>query len=445
MTPAFPPDQQAGSRRWEMFAGHLKERGIALDVVASDPSQVPAPDWERVRDLPENVRAFGVLTREKTWLTAVGRGLARLGKSRLRIGIRPERGSGPEESLTRRPEELTRVPRSLGDLLKLYVVLHDYLTWRGWARDATKAATPLALKNEYDAIVTTGPPHLTHLAGRKIAEKAGVPWVMEFRDPWSLVSSIPSSSATRIHYDLAGYHERRIINRAGMVIVLTDSMGLDLAKTYPSVASRIVTVRNGSDEDPGPPPWRGRFVVCYAGEIYLDRDPRPLFRAAGLAIRRLGLRPDQFEIRLIGSVEKYGARSMKDVAQEAGVCDHLTLLRHMPRSELRAHLAEASVLVSLPQDHTHSIPAKLFDYVRYPAWLFAITDRDSEVARVFQGTLAEIFQRDDVEGMARALEVHYAEFVAGLIPSPADVEGALTRKVQAEYLVEQLTERVFLN
>ena len=36
-----------------------------------------------------------------------------------------------------------------------------------------------------DAIVSTGPPHSMHLIARKLTLATGIPWVADFRDPWT--------------------------------------------------------------------------------------------------------------------------------------------------------------------------------------------------------------------------------------------------------------------
>lgn len=36
-----------------------------------------------------------------------------------------------------------------------------------------------------DAIVTTGPPQSMHLIGLRLSQATGIPWVADFRDPWT--------------------------------------------------------------------------------------------------------------------------------------------------------------------------------------------------------------------------------------------------------------------
>ena len=47
-------------------------------------------------------------------------------------------------------------------------------------------AKKIISKNDIKAIITTGPPQSTHLIGLSL-EKYKIPWVADFRDPWTNV------------------------------------------------------------------------------------------------------------------------------------------------------------------------------------------------------------------------------------------------------------------
>jgi hypothetical protein len=53
-----------------------------------------------------------------------------------------------------------------------------------WRSFAYKKALQIIEAENIDAIITTGPPHSTHLIGKKLKEKTNIPWIADFRDPW---------------------------------------------------------------------------------------------------------------------------------------------------------------------------------------------------------------------------------------------------------------------
>ena len=44
-------------------------------------------------------------------------------------------------------------------------------------------------KNQFDTIITTGPPHSIHLIGLDIKKEIDINWIADFRDPWFMLSS----------------------------------------------------------------------------------------------------------------------------------------------------------------------------------------------------------------------------------------------------------------
>ncbi len=56
---------------------------------------------------------------------------------------------------------------------------------RPWAERAAKAILSNRLVERDDVLITFGQPMSDHLAGLKIKQRLGVPWIAHFSDPWS--------------------------------------------------------------------------------------------------------------------------------------------------------------------------------------------------------------------------------------------------------------------
>jgi uncharacterized membrane protein YbhN (UPF0104 family) len=212
-----------------------------------------------------------------------------------------------------------------------------------------------------------------------------------------------------------------------------------MARTYPR--KRIISVLNGYDEDPLPPsPPRTRFLIAYSGSIYLDRDPRLAFRAAARVVRELELTPAEFGFEFVGSGGRYGGGSLEDLAAQEGLAGYVQAFPERPRAEAMAFLARACVLLSLPQDSTLSIPSKIYEYMRFPAWMLVLTDGGSATDRVLAGTDADVLRPDDVDGMTVVLRRRWEAFAAGERPAPIARHPHLSRRHQARVLMDALAE-----
>ncbi|MEJ2628853.1 MAG: hypothetical protein P8078_09880, partial [bacterium] len=55
----------------------------------------------------------------------------------------------------------------------------------GWNGFAYRKAKDIIKKYKIDTIITTSPPHSTQLIGLKLKKKFNIPWIADFRDPWT--------------------------------------------------------------------------------------------------------------------------------------------------------------------------------------------------------------------------------------------------------------------
>jgi glycosyltransferase involved in cell wall biosynthesis len=209
------------------------------------------------------------------------------------------------------------------------------------------------------------------------------------------------------------------VRRADLIITTTGPAAEALARRHPAVRGRIRAIPNGVDDDPLPVVERpDRFIIAYAGTIYLDRDPRPLFHGAARFLAQHHLSPSTCTIEFMGEVRSYNGTSLTALARETGVAEHLRLHPPQPRAEALRFLAGASVLVCLPQDSTLAIPAKLFEYLRFPAAVLALATQDSATGQLLGPSAADVVAPDDPDGIAAALARHYAVWASGRRPAP---------------------------
>ena len=55
----------------------------------------------------------------------------------------------------------------------------------GWNKYAYRKAEEIIKNQKIDCIITTGPPHSSHLIGLKIKKKYKLKWLVDLRDPWT--------------------------------------------------------------------------------------------------------------------------------------------------------------------------------------------------------------------------------------------------------------------
>ncbi len=430
----FPPAQSAGSLRWQKLCRFAAARGWAVDVITADPALTNPTPSAALAALPAGTRVFGV-RRPRIWEEDLEANLWRWFKKPRGAPSKPSAGpvEGLPESLA--PDEI-RWRLTGRDLIRAWTAWLEFRRDGGWARGVTATGLQLAARERYAAVISCGPPHLAHTAARRIAERLDRPLILDLRDPFATWRRLPAPIASPLWFRLARWHEDRAVARAALVVANTEPLRQALAADHPGAAACFLTVTNGYDEDdPMPTTSHGdRFTIAYAGAVYLDRDPQPLFRALAAVVRSLGLTPDQLGIEFIGDAGSYGDVPLSAMAADEGIGDYLTVVPKLPRDELFARLAKAAMLLSLPQDSKFAIPSKVFEYLRFDAWVLVLADRGSPTEELLRETSVDVVAPGDHPALVDAIRHRVVEFRSGHRPRRLEASTRLSRAHQAEIL-----------
>ena len=443
----FPPSSATGALRWEMLSRLASERGLDCDVLTLHPDELREPDLRRLDGLPPGIRVFGVRPAQllAQRVEAVAWELYRR--------LRPRRPL-PHGSGVRATEALPESAPEPGSFARAEVrfAALEFRSWTrayhawleahrdlAWGHAAGKVARALAGPGTHAAVVSCGPPHMPHAAAAECALALRLPYVMDMRDPWRLQQRLIAGVASPVWYRLAVAWEERCVRAARLVVTNTDPFREQMQALYPSKRDRVITVMNGFDEDPVPSvPRDPRFLIAYAGSIYLDRDPRPLLRAGARLIAAERLMPQQIGFAFIGNTESYGGIPVRQIAAEEGISDYVSTGPARPRAEAHAFMASATLLVSLPQDSDLAIPSKIFEYLNFEAWVLALARQDSATGRAVAGTSIDLADPDDVGGIYAVIARRWREFNSGQRPSRRQGVAHLSRRHQAKQLFDRL-------
>jgi len=394
----FPPLGGIGSVRMREFAHHL-----------------PAYGWHPIVLAPRNgayMRDERALYPEDLVLRSRSIELSRLGKRALRIG-------GDDVA----PAQIGRLRGAVRAAARNTLYYPDAQV--GWFAPAVARGLRALRAHPFDLIFSSSYPITAHLIARLLQRYSKLPWIAEFRDPWS-ERLAPGSRAK----DRADRLEAAPARGAPGAVMPSPSWApLPAAKWGRPV--RVIT--NGHDLDstcvarPGP---QEKFVVGYLGSFYPDRQD---LNAAFEAIRQLNdsgaRRVDG--LRVIGEVHPIMLAELK----RRGLASLLDVTGFVPQDQAMAALRSCSALLFAgPRDAREilrgEIAGKVFEYLAsgLPIVYVGVSDCDAaDLLRHHAG--CHILDTADPAGVARALMCargrHYARDVADL------GRAALTRQLAA--------------
>ena len=427
----FPPSGGAGVQRTLKFTKYLRAAGVEPVVLTVRAGAYPSLDASLAADVPEGVRV--VRTRA---LDPFGLYGALTGRSR-------------KEAVAVGSIEADTAAQRAALWLRANVFLPDARV--GWVPFATRAARRLVRAGRVDAVLTSGPPHSAHLVGlrlRRELARRGLPWVADFRDPWTGINfagELPQSAAARA---LDARLERRVLRAADAVVTVSPTWARELEAKGGLGAGAVHAIQNGFDPDDfgggGAGERRDVFELTYVGSLYGSRDPEALWRAVA-ALRARG-QADALRIRLVGRVDEAARASLRrhglgDVVREDGVVSHAEAVAAMRRADLLFLSIE-------PVPNADGIlTGKLYEYLASGRPVLALGPPEGDAARLLAAVGAgAVVAWDDAE----AVEARLAEALgawrrgAPLGGAAPEALAALSRPAQAAELadlVQRLRDR----
>src|SRR6185369_17616713 len=96
-------------------------------------------------------------------------------------------------------------------------------------------------------LVTTCAPYVNLAATWRLWEEFRVPYVVDFRDGWSI--DVIDGSEAFAPTSVAGKWERKVLDEAIAIWSVNDPIAQFYRDRYPHLAERVRVVRNGFDED----------------------------------------------------------------------------------------------------------------------------------------------------------------------------------------------------
>jgi glycosyltransferase involved in cell wall biosynthesis len=266
---------------------------------------------------------------------------------------------------------------------QLGTMKHFLLDWRflfpdpqcAWLKPAVAFAKKWPQAEIPDVVLATGGPWTSHLVGQHLARYWRVPYIVDYRDPWtsnpyvSFGSSYLNGKARRL--------EQSVCRAAKRVITNTHELRVQLEHDYPGLGGKILTITNGFDPDSfvtgrtmpgntgqGPTHQAGKakLELCHFGTVYGKRTPAVLFQALHDLHQAGRVSSEQLRIRFIGAWEVSEPRC-EDLAQRL---EKVGLLRReppVPYQECLQQMCEADALLVVQPDSPLQIPGKIYEYV----------------------------------------------------------------------------------
>ncbi|RMG64324.1 MAG: glycosyl transferase family 1 [Bacteroidetes bacterium] len=291
-----------------------------------------------------------------------------------------------------------------------------------------------------DAILSSGPPHTVHMIAKGVKAATGLPWIADFRDPWTNIDFYDQLMLTRWADRQHRRMERAVVQAADRLVTVSWVWAEEF-RALGARDPRVIT--NGFDAADfafDPPPLEKAFVCSHIGYLNRDRNNGLLWEAFGELARELpGFRED-LQLRFIGKTDFVTFQQL----EAQGLMDRVERIPYVPHSEVLTYTRSTQLLLLLvnnvPNVMGH-IPGKTYEYIGSRRPVLAIGPETADFARVLTQTRSGVIcDFEDKEKMKRTLLRWWRSYRKGqLTVEDADTE-PFTRRAATGQMAAVLDE-----
>lgn len=419
----WPPTGGSGVQRWVKFAKYLPELGWQPVIYTPENPEQLAVDETLAAEVPKEAEI--IKTRITEPYELYKNFLKKSGHSKEAVEVNPVNAQNKSKlqkmAMWIRGNLFRPDPRCL------------------WIRPSVTYLRKYLKEHPVDLIVSTGPPQSMHMIGLKLARLTGLPWIADFRDPWTKIFYFKHLSMTRATERWHRKMEKKVLDEADAVVAVSPLVQQDFqAMTQTSVElitngydecdfadSRCEEAKGGADRD---------FVITHTGLFAADGNPTVLWEVLAEKCIKDECFKKSLKIKLIGKTDDQIIASIK----AAGLQDNLIDLGYQPHAKAVEEQRKASLLI-LPlrkePEYRAVLPGKLFEYLASWRPVLGIGQSDGAMSMILNMTKTGlVLNWEDKASIARFIDLCHDNHLKGkLTVEDADI---------SQYSRRELTRRM---
>ena len=386
----WPPSGGSGVQRWLKMSKYLPANGWQPVIYTADGAEYPVEDLSLEKDVAPEAE---ILRRKIVEPYSFYKKFLGIKKDeKIKAGFINE---GKKKSAWK---------ENVSIWLRGNLFIPDARCW--WIRPSVRFLKKYLQENPVDAIISTGPPHSMHLIAKELHKKFNIPWVADFRDPWTDIDFFSELKLTkrglRKHHKL----QYQVLTEANKVV----TVGWDWAKGLESHGAKdVAVITNGYDfnieELKTKSDLSQNFTMSHVGIVGAARNATKFWEALGELLKDENISDfsNLLKIRLIGQVDNSVLRSIK----ENGLENHVEIIPYIPHEKVIVEQSSSQVLLLFVNNSPNAkgiLTGKIFEYMASGRPILAIGPKDGDTAIILDETKSgTIVDFDDKDGMKETI------------------------------------------
>lgn len=391
----WPPSGGSGVQRCLNFVKHLSNFGWTPVVFTAKNPDYPVIDHSLELEIPSSVEVLKLEAWEPYRIYNFFTGGK---KSKTNIGFI----SG-------------KTKNSFAEKISIWVRGNFFIpdARKFWISPAVRFLNKYLLENKIECIFSSGPPHSAHLIARELSKNNKLPWVADFRDPWTGVYYFNKLKLTECAKKKHSLLERAVLNEANLILVVGETMKNDFEKL---TEKKIEVIYNGYEESE----YRDleiiadkKFSIAYTGMFFRDQNPAELWNALKELTQELpGFKAD-LSLNFTGKIDAVVIESINN----AGLAEFLVYNDYVDHALIPCIQKQSQLLllsINRVEKSGYILTGKVFEYLAARRPILAICPPDSDVARLISKTQAgTVIPFNQKEIIKLVVSDYYKKFKTG--------------------------------
>ena len=385
----WPPAGGPGVQRWLKFVSHLKSFDIDPVVYVPQNPNYPIVDQDLVAQIPKEITVLKRPIKEPYKFAAI---FSKKKTQQISSGIISN-----------------KKPSALEKLL-LYVRGNYFIPDArvGWVTPSVVFLKQYLKDNPVDCIISSGPPHSLHLIGMELQKQVHLPWIADFRDPWTQIGYHKKLKLTALSKRKHDQLESSVLRNSDEIIVTSPQTKVLFSKR---TTTQITVITNGYDfEINHSCTLDSMFTLSHVGSLYEGRNPQVLWKVLSDLVQTSKEFSKVFRLNLIGYVSQDVLQSIKSYGLEA----HTNCSGYVSHSEALTYQNKTQLLLLIEEDSIETqyiIPGKLFEYMASKRPIISIGPDVSDIEDILsKSCTGTYFRYKDAELLRLGISNHFEAY-----------------------------------
>ncbi|MEZ7916421.1 MAG: glycosyltransferase family 4 protein [Polaribacter sp.] len=264
-----------------------------------------------------------------------------------------------------------------------------------WVKPSVSYLQKYLDNHTIDVIISTGPPHSTHLIAEKLHQKNTVKWLADFRDPWSDLYYNKDFNQLAFAKNKNKRLEERILRNSDCILTVSNSLKEELEKT----AKKVEVITNGFDDEFSASNnviLDTKFSISYIGLLPKQSNPKLLFKVLKGLCKESEIFKKDLKLNFIGDISEEVkveilANKLDENTDFVGYVSHQEAIAYQNKSQVLL------LLIPNVKNNKGILTGKLFEYLKAKRPILAIGPEKGDLATILQETNSGVIVNFDAE------------------------------------------------